>query len=94
MYYAAHHDASAPGDRTLYTGSRTFHLIHFNHRYAFVPADEVEVHRDRMTGRRDAPRGSGDPACAPRTGRGRTGGPPTPAAPEVRPDWIWRWKMM
>jgi hypothetical protein len=43
VYYAAHHDASAPGDRTLYTGSRTFHLIHFNHRYAFVPADEVEV---------------------------------------------------
>ena len=43
VYYAAHHDASAPGDRELYTGSRVFHLIHFNHRYAFVPADEVEV---------------------------------------------------
>jgi len=43
VYYAAHHDASAPGDRRLYTGSRTFHLIHFNHRYAFVDADEVEV---------------------------------------------------
>jgi len=43
VYYAAHHDASAPGDRTLYTGSRVFHLIHFNHRYAFVADDEVEV---------------------------------------------------
>ncbi|MEV5408722.1 N-acetylmuramoyl-L-alanine amidase [Thermopolyspora sp. NPDC052614] len=44
VYYAAHHDASAPGDRELYTGSRTFHLIHFNHRYAFVDADDVEVY--------------------------------------------------
>lgn len=43
VYYAAHHDESAPGDRELYTGSRSYHLIHYNHRYAFVPADEVDV---------------------------------------------------
>jgi N-acetyl-anhydromuramyl-L-alanine amidase AmpD len=43
IYFAATHDESAPGDRTTYNGARTYHLIYYNHRYAFVDAAQVDV---------------------------------------------------
>ncbi len=42
-YYAANIDGSAPYDRTDFQGSDTFYLITYNHRMAFVDADDVTV---------------------------------------------------
>jgi hypothetical protein len=43
IYYSATRDGSARGDHTTYTGARKYHLIYFDHRYAFVRADQVRV---------------------------------------------------
>jgi hypothetical protein len=40
-YYAANIDGSAPFDRTDFPGSDQFYLITYNHRMAFVNADDV-----------------------------------------------------
>ena len=42
-YYAANIDGSAPYDRTDFPGSDRFYLITYNHRMAFVNADDVTV---------------------------------------------------
>jgi hypothetical protein len=44
-YYAATIDGSAPYDRTDFPGSDRFYLITYNHRVAFVNADDVTVSR-------------------------------------------------